>query len=172
MNHQDWLPTFLRAAGVTDVVAKLKRGHSAGGKRYKVHIDGVDQTELLDGSGPGKRETVFFFDDNANLNAIRWRDWKIHFAVMKDWASGRSPLVFPTVMNLRTDPFETSMDSGMYARFMADQLWLFVPMQEVVGKWISTYREFPPRQATASFTIDRVMKQMQAAAAAADRKRQ
>jgi len=60
----------------------------------------------------------------------------------------------------------------MYARFMADQLWLFVPMQEVVGKWISTYREFPPRQATASFTIDRVMKQMQAAAAAADRKRQ
>lgn len=172
MNHQDWLPTFLRAAGVTDVVAKLKRGHSAGGKRYKVHIDGVDQTELLEGSGPGKRETVFFFDDNANLNAIRWRDWKIHFAVMKDWASGRSPLVFPTVMNLRTDPFETSMDSGMYARFMADQLWLFVPMQEVVGKWISTYREFPPRQATASFTIDRVMKQMQAAAAAADRKRQ
>ncbi|MFT5443252.1 MAG: arylsulfatase A-like enzyme [Myxococcota bacterium] len=165
MNHQDWLPTLLTAAGVPDVVAKLKKGHTAGGKKYKVHIDGVDQSELIAGTGPGKRETVFFFDDNANLNAIRWRDWKIHFATMKDWSSGRQPVVFPIVMNLRTDPFETSMDSGLYARFMADQLWLFVPMQEVVGQWLGTFREFPPRQATASFTIDKIMQQMQTMAA-------
>jgi arylsulfatase len=49
----------------------------------------------------------------------------------------------------------------LYARFFGDQLWLFVPTQVEVGKWLSTFREFPPRQATASFTIDGMMKQMQ-----------
>ncbi len=165
VTHQDWLPTFLRAAGVPDIGAKLKAGHQAGSRTYKVHLDGFDQTDLLAGKGPGKRETVFFFDDNANLNAIRWRDWKIHFATMEDWSSGRKPLTFPMVMNLRSDPFETSPDSGLYTRFMADQLWLFVPMQEVVGRWLGTFRAFPPRQATASFTIDKIMQQMQMMAA-------
>ncbi|MGI9286008.1 MAG: arylsulfatase [Pseudomonadales bacterium] len=168
-SHQDWLPTLLTAAGVPDINNKLKAGHIAGDRTYKVHIDGFDQTDILSGKGPGKRETVFFFDDNANLNALRWKDWKIHFATMPDWSSGRQALTFPTVMNLRTDPFETSMDSGMYTRWMADQLWLFVPMQEVVGQWLATFREFPPRQPTASFTIDKIIAQMQNARQAVQR---
>ena len=53
------------------------------------------------------------------------------------------------------------LDSSLYARFFADQLWLFVPTQQEVGKWMMTFREFSPRQATASFTIDRMMQQMQ-----------
>lgn len=73
---------------------------------------------------------------------------------------------------LRTDPFETSMDSGLYTRFMADQLWLFVPMQQVVGQWLATFRAFPPRQPTASFTIDKIMQQMQRMAAEAMKRRQ
>ena len=113
------------------------------------------------GTGPGARETVFFFDDNANLNAIRWRDWKIHFATMKDWSSGRQQLTFPMMVNLRADPFETSLDSSMYGRWMADNMWLFVTMPQEVGKWLMTFREFPPRQPTASFTIDKVLQQMQ-----------
>ena len=67
----------------------------------------------------------------------------------------------PRVINLRSDPYETSIDSGMYARFFADQLWLFVPTQQEVGKWLMTFREFPPRQATASFSIDTMMTRMQ-----------
>jgi arylsulfatase len=80
---------------------------------------------------------------------------------MDDWASGRQARTFPLAMNLRTDPFEVSMNSTMYTRFMADQLWLFVPMQQVVGQWLSTFREFPPRQPTASFTIDKMIGGMQ-----------
>jgi hypothetical protein len=64
-------------------------------------------------------------------------------------------------VNLRSDPYEESLDSSMYARFFADQLWLFVPTQQEVGKFLMTFREFPPRQATASFTIDAMMAQMQ-----------
>jgi arylsulfatase len=161
-SHQDWLPTLLAAAGEKDIGAKLKKGHRAGDMTYKVHLDGFDQSDLLAGKGPGKRANIFYFDDNANFNAVRWNDWKIHFGVMEEgWSGPREALNFPRLVNLRTDPYETSLDSGMYARFFGDQLWLFVPTQVEVGKWLMTFRQFPPRQATASFTIDRMMEQMQ-----------
>ena len=162
VSHQDWLPTLLTAAGEPDINAKLKKGHPAGDKTFKVYIDGFDQSELLAGKGPGKRENIYYFDDNANFNAMRWNDWKIHFAFMNQgWGGPREPLNFPRAIHLRSDPYETSIDSGQYARFFADQLWLFVPVQQEVGKWLTTFREFPPRQATASFTIDTIMQQMQ-----------
>ncbi|MBT4520627.1 MAG: sulfatase-like hydrolase/transferase, partial [Halieaceae bacterium] len=161
-SHQDWLPTLLAAAGEPDIGTKLKKGHQAGARKYKVHLDGYDQRAALAGTGPGQRSNIFYFDDNANFNAIRWNDWKIHFAIMPDgWAGPRESLNFPRLVNLRTDPFETSLDSSLYARFFADQLWLFVPTQQEVGKWLMTFREFPPRQATASFTIDKLMQRMQ-----------
>ena len=161
-SHQDWLPTLLAAAGDPGISDKLKKGHRAGDKTFKVHLDGFDQTAVLTGKGAGKRESIFYFDDNANFNAMRWNDWKIHFAFqMEGWAGPREALNFPRVINLRTDPYETSIDSGMYTRFFADQLWLFVPTQVEVGKWLMTFREYPPRQATASFTIDLMMQQMQ-----------
>jgi arylsulfatase A-like enzyme len=161
-SHQDWLPTLLAAAGEPDIGAKLKKGHRAGDKTFRVHLDGYDQSALLAGKGPGLRENIFYFDDNGNFNAIRWNDWKIHFALQKQgWAGPREALNFPSVVNLRSDPYETSIDSGLYARFFADQLWLFVPTQQVVGKWLMTFREFPPRQPVASFTIDKMLAQMQ-----------
>ncbi|MEE4143262.1 MAG: sulfatase-like hydrolase/transferase, partial [Halieaceae bacterium] len=161
-SHQDWLPTLLAAAGEPDIAQKLKAGHRAGDRNFKVHLDGYDQTSLLSGKGPGVRENIYYFDDNANFNAMRWNDWKIHFAwMMEGWAGPRETLNFPRIVNLRSDPYETSIDSGLYTRFFADQLWLFVPVQQEVGKFLMTFREFPPRQATASFTIDRMMQQMQ-----------
>ena len=161
-SHQDWLPTLLSAAGEPDISNKLKSGYRSGDKTFKVHLDGFDQSPVLAGKGPGARQNIYYFDDNANFNAIRWNDWKIHFALQPDgWGGPREPLNFPRVINLRSDPYETSIDSGLYTRFFADQLWLFVPTQQEVGKWLMTFREFPPRQATASFTIDKMMQQMQ-----------
>ncbi len=161
-SHLDWLPTLLTAVGEPDIKDKLLRGHRVGNKTFKVYLDGYDQTELLAGRSPGKRNNLFYFDDNANFNALRWGDWKLHFAwAMQGWSGPREALNFPRIINLRSDPYETSIDSGLYSRFFADQLWLFVPVQQEVGKWLATFREFPPRQPTASFTIDRIMQQMQ-----------
>ena len=130
--------------------------------QYKVHIDGFDQTDVVTGKGPGKRHNIFYFDDNANFNAMRWNDWKIHFAVAWDgWSGPREALNFPRLIHLRSDPYEEALESGLYARWFGDNLWLFVPAQVEVGKWLATFREFPPRQPTASFTIDRLMQQMQ-----------
>ena len=161
-NHQDWLPTFLAAAGEPGIGAKLKQGHRVGDRTYRVHLDGFDQTDLLAGKGPGKRSTIYYFDDNGNFNAMRWNDWKLHFGIAwEGWSGPREALNFPRAIHLRSDPYEESLESGLYARFFGDQMWLFVPTQQEVGKFLMTFREFPPRQAVASFTIDQMMQRMQ-----------
>jgi arylsulfatase len=93
---------------------------------------------------------------------MRWNDWKIHFAFMPDgWAGPREALNFPRIVHLRSDPYETSLDSSGYSRFFADQLWLFLPVQQHVGQFLQSFRDFPPRQPTASFTIDKLIRSMQ-----------
>ena len=42
MSHLDWFPTLLAAAGDPDIAEKLKKGHKAGGKTFKVHLDGYN----------------------------------------------------------------------------------------------------------------------------------
>ena len=161
-HHMDWFPTLMTAVGEPDIISKLRAGHSVAGKQYRVHLDGVDQTQLLAGDGPGQRSTVFYFDDNANLNAVRWNDWKVHFATPDSWGAdeARNVYTFPRPVHLRSDPFEESLDFSSYSRFMADQIWLFVPVQQVVGGFLQTFKEFPPRQPTASFTIDKALQRM------------
>lgn len=162
-HHMDWFPTLLRAAGQPGIKERLKTGAAANGTTYKVHLDGYDMTELLAGREKGPRETVFYFDDGANLNALRWRDWKLHFASADAWQNteARSVYAFPRMIHLRSDPFEESLESSGYGRFMADQLWIFTPLQHVVQEFLMTFREFPPRQISPSFNLDRIFQQMQ-----------
>ncbi len=169
-SHEDWLPTLLAAAGEPDVVEKLREGHEANGKTFKVHIDGYDQTDLLSGEGSSKRQEIFYFDDRGSLNAVRIRDWKVHFAVGDGWYGGTVafPQNFPLVTNLRMDPFEEvigDMDKmPLYFRWAADKMWIYQPMQVFVGGFLQSFQEFPQRQASASFNIGEVMERMQSAA--------
>jgi len=162
MSHEDWAVTLLSAAGETDVKQKLKQGHVANGKMFKVHLDGYDQRELLAGTGRSQRNEIFYFDDNGNLNAVRVRDWKAHFALPGDWFQAGDPVPqsFPKIVNLRMDPLEDHVlfnESPMAARWMTDKFWAFVPMQSVVGMFLQTFKEFPQRQKSASFNIDQVL---------------
>lgn len=173
MAHEDWAVTLLAAAGEPDIKEKLTQGHTANGKPFKVHLDGYDQRALLAGTGPSARNEIFYFDDSGNLNAVRVRDWKAHFALPGDWLSGGPPLpqCFPKITNLRMDPFEDHVlfgedNSPMAARWMADKFWAFVPMQAVVGKFLETFQEFPQRQKSASFNIDQVLQQLEQGAGA------
>ena len=168
---EDWAVTLLAAAGEPDVKEKLKQGHVANGKTFKVHLDGYDQRELLAGKEPGQRQEIFYFDDSGNLNAVRVRDWKATFAVPGDWLYGGPPLplAFPRIVNLRMDPFEAHVnfaESPMAMRWMADKMWAFVPMQALVGHFLQSFKEFPQRQKSASFNIDQVMRQLEQGAGA------
>jgi arylsulfatase len=73
VQHHDWLPTFLAAAGEPDVVAKLKHGHQAAGRTFKVHIDGYNLLPYLTGQeAKSPRPGFIYFDDDGNLVALRY----------------------------------------------------------------------------------------------------
>jgi arylsulfatase A-like enzyme len=161
-SHEDWMPTFLAAAGVPDVKEKLLKEDQAGDKMFKVHLDAYDMTDLLSGKGPGQRKEIFYFDDSGSLNAFRFGDWKVHFAIKNSWwADVAKPRTVPLVINLRQDPFEVSPDSQMYTRWYGDKLWVMVPAQAIVGLFLQSFKEFPQRQKSATFNLDRVLTQMQ-----------
>ena len=164
-SQEDWMPTLLAAAGETDVKDKLLKGYKANGKTFKVHLDGYDQTDLLSGKGPGKRNEIFYFDAGGNLNALRYKDWKVHFTIMEgaiNEAYRKSPS-WPLIVNLRMDPFEVGPDAALYVRnFYADQMWMFVPAQSYVANFLETFKEFPPTSG-GSLSVDAVLNQMKAA---------
>jgi arylsulfatase A-like enzyme len=160
-SHEDWMPTFLAAAGVPDVKEQLLMGYQAGDKTFKVHLDAYDMTDMLSGKGPGQRKEIFYFDDSGSLNAFRYGDWKVTFATKDSWwADVAKPRTVPLVVNLRQDPYEMTPDSGMYTRWQADKLWVIVPAQAIVGRFLQTFQEFPPRQKSASVNVQRIMDQM------------
>jgi arylsulfatase A-like enzyme len=162
-SHEDWMPTFLAAAGVPDVKDQLLKGYKAGDKTFKVHLDAYDMTDLLSARGPSQRKEIFYFDDAANLNAFRYGDWKVTFATKDNWwADVAKPRTVPMVINLREDPFEVTMDSGMYTRWYADKLWIMIPTQAIVGQFLQSFREFPPRQKSGSVNIQQILDKMNA----------
>ena len=118
----------------------------------------------LSGKGPSLRKEIFYFDDSGSLNALRYGDWKIHFATKNSWWEDvAKPRTVPLVINLRQDPFEVTPESKLYTRWYGDKLWTMLPAQAIVGQFLASFKEFPPRQKQASINIDKVMEQMQKA---------
>jgi arylsulfatase len=51
--------------------------------------------------------------------------------------------------------------SNTYYDWLIDHVFLFIPAQALVGEFLATFKEFPPRQKAASFTIDQVLAKLQ-----------
>ena len=164
----DMLPTFLAAAGEPDIKDKLLKGHQAGTKTFKVHLDGYNMLPLLTKEGErGAREEFFYFSDDGDLVAMRYDNWKLVFmeqrakGTLELWAEPFTALRIPKIFNLRTDPFEVAdVTSNTYYDWLIDHAFLMVPTQTVVGNFLATFKEFPPRQKAASFTVDQVMEKL------------
>ncbi len=169
MHHMDWMPTLLAAAGDSNVKKKLLKGHKAIGREYKVHLDGYNFLPYLTGKkDKGPREEIFYFSDDGDLTALRYRDWKLIFmeqrveATLQAWAEPFVPLRFPLMFNLRRDPYERSqLTSNTYYDWLIDHAYLMVPAQAYVGKFLDTFKDYPPRQKAASFSLDKVMEKLQ-----------
>jgi len=168
VSHLDWAPTLLAAAGVPDIKEKLLKGYTAGGKKYKVHLDGYNQLPYLTGQEPkSPREEFFYFSDDGDLTGLRYDNFKFVFmeqrapGTLKVWAEPYTTLRVPKIFNLRTDPYERAdITSNTYYDWLLDHAFMLVPAQAFVGKFIGTFKEFPPRQKAASFTIDKAMEQL------------
>jgi arylsulfatase len=174
MHHMDWLPTFLAAAGEPDVKDKLLKGHRAIGRKYKVHLDGYNFLPFLTGkTQEGPRREIFYFSDDGDLTALRYNDWKAIFMEQKTvgtfrvWMEPFVPLRVPLILNLRRDPYERApITSNTYYDWLIDRAYLLVPAQDYVGQFLATFKEFPPRQKAASFSLDQVMEKLTAPAGA------
>ena len=145
-SHEDMLPTILAAAGVPDVKEKLLTGYQAGEKNFKLHLDGYNMIPYWKREAESPRKEIFYFDAGGNLNALRYQDWKLHFTLMEgaiNEAYRKTPS-WPILINLRADPYEVSYESALYIRWFADQMWTFVPAQAITGKFLATFKEFPP----------------------------
>jgi arylsulfatase A-like enzyme len=171
VHHMDWLPTFLAAAGKKDIKKDLLDGYKskALGRTYKVHLDGYDLTAHLKDpqNVASPRNEIFYFSDDGDLTAIRYQDWKLIFMEQKAvgtfrvWMEPFVPLRVPLIENLRRDPWERAVTtSNTYYDWMLDRAYLLVPAQTYVGKFLETFKEYPPRQKAASFSLDQVMEKL------------
>ena len=176
-SHQDWLPTLMAAVGEPDIKEKLLKGHKANGKKFKVHLDGYDQTALLKGEGPGKRKEIFYITDDGDLSAIRYNKWKVVFLAQRAegfavWREPLTPLRMPYIVNLRADPFERVLEDGQsyeYQKWFTERMYLFIPAQVFVAKFLETFQEFPPRQKPGKFSVSDALEKLQTAHSAAGR---
>ena len=138
ISHLDWSPTLLAVAGEPDIKEKLLKGHKAGEKTFKVHLDGYNLLPYLMGEvKKSPRVEYFYFSDDGDLMAVRYDNWKMHFmeqrmqGTLRIWQEPLVPLRFPKLYNLRTDPFERAdITSNTYWDWVLDHVYLFLPAQK------------------------------------------
>ncbi|VTR91250.1 arylsulfatase : Uncharacterized protein OS=Bradyrhizobium japonicum SEMIA 5079 GN=BJS_03493 PE=4 SV=1: Sulfatase [Gemmata massiliana] len=143
----DWFPTLCAAAGAPDIKEKMAAGTEANGKKFKVHLDGHNFMPYFEGKEKaGPRDSIMYFDQGGNLNALRWNDWKLSFASTKgNIATGtREVSAWALIANLRMDPYERGMEEGGGAiKFLAQNMWLIVPVQGKIKEFFSDFDKFP-----------------------------
>ena len=169
MHHMDWMPTLVAAAGNENVKKELLKGKSANGRTFKNHLDGSNFLPYLTGKAEeGPRKEIFYFSDDGDLTALRYNDWKLIFmeqraeATFQAWREPFVPLRAPLIINLRRDPYERGMvTSNTYDDWWLDRAFLLVPAQAYVGNFLKTFKEYPPSQKAASFSLDQVMEKLQ-----------
>ncbi|MCB2208496.1 MAG: arylsulfatase [Bacteroidetes bacterium] len=168
VSGMDWMPTFVAAAGDDKVKEKLLDGYTANGKTFKVHLDGYNILPMLTGeTTESPRNEIFYFSDDGDLTALRYDDWKLIFMEQRAqgtllvWAEPFTPLRIPLIFNLKRDPYEfATITSNTYYDWLLDHAFLLVPAQDIVGEFLMTFQEYPPRMEAASFSLDKVMEQL------------
>jgi arylsulfatase A-like enzyme len=164
----DWLPTFVDAAGNPNITEELLKGKTIGDRTYKNHLDGYDQMAAITGKGPSVRHEIFYLGEST-VGAVRIDDYKYRFIDQPDgWVGQKTHPDIPYITNLRLDPFErtgwpnngTKDGAEQYFDWFKYQFWRFVLVQQLMGKEIQTFLEYPPMQRGASFNLDAVKAEM------------
>jgi arylsulfatase len=164
----DWLPTFVAAAGNPNITEELLKGKKIGDRTYKNHLDGYDQTAAITGKGPSARHEIFYLAEST-VGAVRIDDYKFRFIDQpRGWLGEKTHVDVPYITNLRLDPFErtgwpndgTKEGAQGYFGWFQYEFWRFVFVQQVMGKALQSFLEYPPMQRGASFNLDAVKAEM------------
>src|SRR5215471_12025612 len=173
----DWLPTFVEIAGGPKGEG-LKQQLEAG--QYpaivKTTLDGVNQIDYLTGKSEKSARDVFFYYSGKEPSAVRYKNWKMYFAMVSDAPAGFTVGVIPyhwtQVVNIKRDPFEISLGQqvktlmgvggAIAAPVTAYQYdWNVLPMGQALWlKELESYIAFPPLQNPASYNLEQVVQQV------------
>src|ERR1044072_7681242 len=164
----DWFPTLMAAAGNPNITEQLLKGVKLGDRTYKNHLDGYNQMDLITGKGPSKRHEIFYLGEST-VGALRIDDYKFRFIDQPNgWLGEKTHPDVPYITNLRLDPFErqgwpndgTKEGGQQYFDWFKFQFWRFVFVQQVMGKELQNFLDYPPMQRGASFNLDAVKAEM------------
>jgi arylsulfatase A-like enzyme len=156
MIMEDWVPTIMSLLGQPDLRDKLLKGKKIGNRTYKVHLDGIDQTELLKG-GESKRKEFYYFTETT-LHGLRWGDWKFLFKSQDKWFNGhQADLTTPLITNLKLDPFERFHEARGFDEWQENRSWTLGPATAQVGKFLKSLADYPPRQESFDLDLDAMM---------------
>jgi arylsulfatase A-like enzyme len=164
--HEDFLPTFCAAAGEPDIVAKVLKGYQAGGKKFKVHLDGYNLIPFFKGEAKeSPRKEFLYWSDDGDVFAVRYLRWKMVFVEQDHhgidvWRQSFNKLRMGKLFDMYADPFERGDESLLYDQWFIHHAYTMYAATAIVGNWLQSFREFPPRQKPASFNLDEVMRKM------------
>jgi arylsulfatase len=179
--HEDWMVTFAAVAGKKDLKQDMLDGYRAIGRNYRQHLDGYDMNDYLSKADTFKtidedveacpRKEFFYVNDDGQVVAIRLGPWKGVFLenradAFQIWREPFTDLRVPLLFHLRRDPFEKAqIDANVYHDWFLQRPFVIVPMQQIAGKFFQTLKDYPPSQTPGSFNLEKIQKQIEAAAA-------
>jgi len=157
MIMEDWLPTIMSMLGQPDLGENLLSGHKVGGMTYKVHLDGIDQSDLITGKGPSKRKEFYYFTETT-LHGLRYGDWKFLFKSQDKWFNGeQTDLTTPLITNLKLDPFERFHEARGFDEWQENRSWTLGPATGMAAQFMQSLVDYPPRQKSFDVDLDAMM---------------
>jgi hypothetical protein len=110
----DWMPTFVEIAGGAkgnELNEQIMAGKYPG--IVKTKLNGVNQLDYLTGKSATSARDTFFYYGGPVPSAVRYKNWKIYFAMASEANTGGLMGVhtfhWPLVNNIKRDPFEGSV---------------------------------------------------------------
>ena len=173
----DWLPTLVDIAGGdkgNELKARIEQGNYPG--IVKTTLDGINQRAYLEGSSEQSARDTFFYYSGKDPSAVRYKNWKMYFAMVSDspagFISGVMPYHWTQVVNIKRDPFETSIGdqiktltgmggalAGPVTAYVYD--WNLLPIGQALWlRELETYIDYPPLQDPASYNLEQVVQQV------------